>query len=396
MLTLIESKKIAYMTNMDISLDNGPGVNEREFVTSLARKLPANAYFLIPKPLKQGFRLNGNFKFCRNPRRGFSYNYVLNIVSQCYHGIKLLRQHHFDIIVFRLGLFPIACLIITLIFNRNVAIKTLGNYDGAGRLNDTFIKKLLYRLNSIITRQIVSRASAIDACTPQFIERHKSVFGNSQKRYELIENVTNTKTFHPMERNHVRELLGLSGYDPIVGFVGGRPDEESWPLIEGSVKLTQRFPKCGIVFVGGRGINRLKERAEVLGTHERCVFAGQVEYDRVTQYINAFDVCVSLTSMRKMAVIGNSSQKIRQYIACGKPVIASRGGNHFIEKYGLGILVNSDDVEQVCLAIAHYFNLNINQREEISKKLRSYAEKNLCVETALKKRLCFWQEVFFA
>jgi glycosyltransferase involved in cell wall biosynthesis len=276
-------------------------------------------------------------------------------------------------------------------FRVKFVVKTLGNFDGAGRANDRFSKRLLYRINRLITLKIIRKASVIDACTMQFVERHKKNLGSSGVKLELVENATNVERFYPMDGAFVRKELGLDEYDPIVCFVGGRPRDECWGLIEVSGKLIESYSKCGILFVGGRDVDVLAERAYELGTIDRCILIGQVKYEDVPKYINCADVCVSLTPMGRISEIGNSSQKIRQYISCGKPVIAPKGENLFIEEHGLGKLVNTDNMEEIFEAISYYFDLKSHQMKEIAIRAREYAVANLTVKLALEKRLTFWK-----
>ena len=41
---------ILYISSVDVSIGNGPGVNEREFILALYRAIGDRAHFLIPRP----------------------------------------------------------------------------------------------------------------------------------------------------------------------------------------------------------------------------------------------------------------------------------------------------------------------------------------------------------
>jgi len=395
MLTVIENKTILYISNVDMFIDNGPGINEREFIKSLARRYPDNTCFLIPKPSVSTHIYNNHFIFCHRLVKTSVIHLMLHVLTQFYYAVKLLRGNKVDLIIFRLGIFPIAPFLISWVFGKKYVVKTLGDFCGTGRTNDGFVRKTLYGLNKIVTLPVLLGASAIDACTQKLIDCHRKHLKHWRGKFKLIENATNIEMFHPMDEENVRKRLGLEKYDHIVGYVGGRPDIGARALIEVSPRLVGTYPNCGIVFVGGRGIDELKKRARDLQTFNRCLFTGQIKYEELPRYINSFDVCVSLPPMERVAGIGNSSQKVRQYIACGKPVISVRGENLFIEKYGIGKLVDTGSVEEVYEAVSYFFDLDRESRTEISKKAREYAIKNLSIEAALDKRLEFWEKAVF-
>jgi glycosyltransferase involved in cell wall biosynthesis len=394
MVDLNSKLKILYICSTDIAIDNGRGINEREFIKSLIRKCPQNATFLIPKPSSPEYTYGDNVVFCHTPKRKKILHHLLHNLTQLLHSVKLLRKYHYDLIILNLGIFPWALFVVTIVFKRNFVIKTLGDFYGSGRLSDGFVKKSLYKLNTKLTIRIASKVSAIDAPTKTFVNFHQKHIRGRKIKFKVIENATNLDTFYPMDRDRAKKRLGFENFKQIVGFVGGRPDFQVRALIEVSPKLTKAYPDCGIVIVGGRGIDQLKARAKELETINHFVFAGQVDYEELVDYINSFTVCVSLPPMDRVMAVGNSSQKARQYIACGKPVISPIGDNLFIEDLKLGKLVNTDDLDEIFRAISHYFDLDDQALNSFSKRAREYATDHLSTDAALLQRFNFWGRVF--
>jgi glycosyltransferase involved in cell wall biosynthesis len=109
---------------------------------------------------------------------------------------------------------------------------------------------------------------------------------------------------------------------------------------------------CQITFlVVGDGPMREDLEAAVKrgGLRNHFVFTGMMNYEKIPIYINMADLCV-LPKRRLKS--GYSPLKLYEYMACGKPIIASRvGGLDFIEKEGVGRLVEPEDAKSLKLAI---------------------------------------------
>jgi glycosyltransferase involved in cell wall biosynthesis len=166
-------------------------------------------------------------------------------------------------------------------------------------------------------------------------------------------------------------------------------------MIAMAPKLLSQYPSLGIVIVGGgNGLDKLRKQADELGIAEHCILPGSVPYEQVPYFVNAFDVGISFDISTRLTNIGNSSQKVRQYIACGKPVVSGIGGNLFLEQESLGTIVDPDDIEQITNAVNKWLSLPAREKEAHCHKAANYARKHLSINEALKDRLEFWNEKF--
>jgi teichuronic acid biosynthesis glycosyltransferase TuaH len=122
---------------------------------------------------------------------------------------------------------------------------------------------------------------------------------------ELFENVKDTAA----------ELKSIKG--PIVGYVGAlqsiRLDID---LIE---KIACARPDWHIVLVGPEDE---KFRSSILHERSNVIFLGLKPVSQVPSYINAFDVCINPQLVNEVT-IGNYPRKIDEYLAMGKPVVAT-------------------------------------------------------------------------
>jgi glycosyltransferase involved in cell wall biosynthesis len=99
--------------------------------------------------------------------------------------------------------------------------------------------------------------------------------------------------------------------------------------------------------------NRLLEVTSELRLSEKIIFTGRIPYENVPLYINASDVCVAPFIKGRNAKIGLSALKTYEYLACGKPLVASNipGVKDLIELSGGGISVSPEDPEELANAI---------------------------------------------
>ena len=58
--------RFIYITEYDISIDNGPGINEREFVKSLYKELKEQIVCVIPSPAYPKKYFDSRIKYVKN------------------------------------------------------------------------------------------------------------------------------------------------------------------------------------------------------------------------------------------------------------------------------------------------------------------------------------------
>ena len=145
------------------------------------------------------------------------------------------------------------------------------------------------------------------------------------------------------------DLLGISR--PIIGYVGSLNSERlDVSIIE---NLALYYPDFSIVLVGPEDEFF---RNSSLHQLENVFFLGSKPVHELPTYINAFDVCINPQLINEIT-IGNYPRKIDEYLAMGKPVIATKtkameafsehvyladSNAHFLELVEHAILENND------------------------------------------------------
>jgi glycosyltransferase involved in cell wall biosynthesis len=394
MIDLCESGQILYISSIDVSVGNGPGVNEREFILALRQAIGDRAHFVIPRPVNAIPELPAEACTFSLPHRHHNPGYWPgHVFSTMWAADRLLSQRHFDLLIFRLDILPFNVLYITKKYHVPYALKTLGQ----GMINVLknrvwLIGPIISKINLLVVENLVNRSIATDTVSQIQLKYLGEILNVYSNKILYIDNAVNTKRFYPISTVEARRGLGLEHYDPIVGYAGNYPHERGGiQLLNAAPMLLPRYPNLGLVILGnGDGRQHLTRLAAELGIEQHCLITGHVPFDQVPMYINTMDVGVSI---QKPEGFGMSEQKVRQYLACGKPVIASTpGSNDFLADENLGSLVRQDDINSIANELDRWLALEVDERVEFSGRASQYARDHLSVERSIAKRIALWSE----
>jgi teichuronic acid biosynthesis glycosyltransferase TuaH len=160
---------------------------------------------------------------------------------------------------------------------------------------------------------------------PQLIAKSNLCFTNSEYLADYCRNY-NEKSFNVgqgceieafknVSDQPISDLEGLSS--PLIGYVGALNSERlDLKIIE---HIARAYPQYTVVLVGPED-----EVFSTSGLHDlnNVVFLGQKAVSELPGYINAFDICINPQLVNEIT-IGNYPRKIDEYLALGKPVIAT-------------------------------------------------------------------------
>ena len=120
---------------------------------------------------------------------------------------------------------------------------------------------------------------------------------------------------HPKNTNIPDDMKGIA--QPIIGYVGAL---QSIRLDIGLLEfLAEQKPEWSVVLVGPEDDEFKKSRLHSL---KNVHFLGPKPPADLPQYINAFTVCINPQIVNQVT-IGNYPRKIDEYLAMGKPVVAT-------------------------------------------------------------------------
>jgi glycosyltransferase involved in cell wall biosynthesis len=146
-----------------------------------------------------------------------------------------------------------------------------------------------------------------------------------KEKIEFLSFGVDMNNFSPfVSSEKLKDILGLAGDDRIIEFVGTLFEFcglDSY--MEQFSQVVAEVPKAKLLIVGDGPLkHNLKELANRFGLEEHVILAGFQPFDIIPQYINLADICISpfpILDVTRDIMPG----KIAQYLACGKPVLAT-------------------------------------------------------------------------
>ena len=215
--------------------------------------------------------------------------------------------------------------------------KALGNRSSKNLLKFYLAKARMYK--EIFMWKLGDRIIAVTPGIKEVLLKH----GVSEKKIYVIENGANTDLFRPMNKENSRRDLGLDEDSKYVCFVGSFAPWQGVELLIKAIPLIIEKDVHARFLIVGDGVMKKEWMglAEYLGVLGKCIFTGSVPYEMVPTYINASDICVV---PKKPMLSGYSPLKLYEYMACGKPIIATRTkGFELLEETNSGILINPEN-----------------------------------------------------
>jgi glycosyltransferase involved in cell wall biosynthesis len=142
------------------------------------------------------------------------------------------------------------------------------------------------------------------------------------ERVAVLPSGTDTGLFTPQDVVICRRRIGIDPGRDYIGFVGSFYRYQGLQcLLEAMAIIRRTMPSVHLLLVGdGEAAPELKEQADRLALSPCITWAGRIPYQEVPAWIGATTLCVAPFRGDR----GETSPvKIFDYLACGKPVIAS-------------------------------------------------------------------------
>ena len=170
------------------------------------------------------------------------------------------------------------------------------------------------------------RMADLVACVSEEVAAEVVRLGADTSRVIVTPCGVDTARFHPgSDGSRVRERFGLQRRY-VVGWAGTFHRFHGLDLLLDAItEVQRRLPGVALLLVGD-GLDRPRIEAKVVarGLTESVVFTGSVRHEEMPEYIAAMDVAVVVDP--GTGDFHYSPLKLREYLACGRPVIAPTSG----------------------------------------------------------------------
>jgi len=386
-----------YMAETDLSVDNGPGINEREFVDVVTRNWPEEVACVAPAPLYPENYLNPAVHYVASHARKAAA-YPRYLVSAVRTVRRIAREHGTAAIAFRFGATPVLPYLFSRMRGPRVLLKTFAPHAALGpRMKLGPIRGFLGGLLKPAYRTVVRSALAADTVSAAYRDWICDRYEIDRERIAVIPNGANTELFMPGDATTSRRALGLDRYDRVVGYVGTLSSIRYLDLLIRCVHRLQGEGRTALVLVGdGPERGPLESLARNLDVADRVVFVGSVPYTTVPEYVRAFHIAVDLTSVEMQiggrTVLSSFSQKIPQCLACGVPVVAWRcSDTEFLLEEDVGEVAAFRDEAELTGALQSLLARSAHERAVMGARARTVVEARLSAVRVAEQRLDWWR-----
>jgi len=324
--------------------------------------------------------------------------YKINFFFKIMHLINILKVAHgynFDILYTR----NISFGLLGLLVKKLTKSKLVFELNGLVSEHRKFEKKLYSKIGILRNLQIAiwdyieiltaKKSDAVIAVT----QRIKEILikrGVDENKIIVIPNGADVNLFRPISDviavNKLRNKYSINENTCVVIFVGNLAYWQGVEYLIQSAPLVLKAVPDTMFFIVGEGElkNELISLAKKVGVLDKCIFTGNIPYEKVPLYMNMADVCVV---PKKVLGFGYSPLKLYEYMACGKPVIATdTAGFEIVRQYNTGILVNPENPEEFSNAIIKLLQ-NKKLREQMGANGRELVVREYSWESTAKKTI---------
>lgn len=212
-----------------------------------------------------------------------------------------------------------------------------------------------YRLRRRIIRNTLANATKVFAVS-RYLAARAEALGARPERIRVLPNGVDLNAFSVVPQREARRALGLDTDDRLILCVGNLIPEKGQQVLIEALGLMRAMgsvlPRLLIIGSDPRGgrryLHQLERLQQRLGINDQITFVGPKPQPELASWYAAADMLV-LPSFRE-----GCPNVVREALACGRPVIASRVGGvpELVTSDRLGMLVQPGDPRQLAQAIA--------------------------------------------
>ena len=183
---------------------------------------------------------------------------------------------------------------------------------------------VLRPITRILERKVYSKADLILTLSPK-LSQYIINMGAPETRVKLLLLGIDTNFFRPdLDYAELRQKWGLGESDLITVFIGTLFDFSGLDtFIRQFPGVVRDVPEAKLLIVGdGPQRSKLERIIAELGLQKQVIITGFEPYETMPQYINLAAICIN-TFLTTDATRDIFPTKIVQYLACGKPVVAT-------------------------------------------------------------------------
>ena len=239
-------------------------------------------------------------------------------------------------------------------------------------------RRRLESLRLVIRACLLQRAAKVVTVTEGIRDQLIASYGISEQLLSVVPNGVDLDLFRPISRSEARSRLGLEPSLRYLIFVGNLVAWQGLDIVLSALQLIARERNDVRLIIVGDGPDRreLVRAAELRNLSSFVQFVGKVQREEVPDWIAAADIGIASKTARIKSFA--SPLKLREYLACGIPVVYTDLGG--LEpspaRFGAGRVVPPDDAEAMSRAVIDLLS-NGKLLEQMGVLARGFAEAEL-------------------
>ncbi len=273
--------------------------------------------------------------------------HALNEIMELGYILLLIHRYRPDIFIIRPSIY-ISPLVLSKIFNIPIILEINGL--GVAERSISSERKTSYSIDNIIEKKMFKSSKKLIVVSPGIKHGLAKIYCLSLDKFITISNGVNTKLFRISNSEACKKEINLKLNFKYICFVGSfAPWHGLEHLVKAAPLILEKSPNTKFILIGdGRTKDSIKKSINELKLNNNFIFFDTVPHKKIPIYINACDVCVIL----KRKDIPGSPLKLREYMACGKPVVATKSPDfNILSENFAGILVDPENIIELSNAI---------------------------------------------
>jgi glycosyltransferase involved in cell wall biosynthesis len=185
--------------------------------------------------------------------------------------------------------------------------------------------KILSKPAYLMEKIVYRRVDELTAITPK-LTKYAIALGAREKTASYLPTGPDDNLFRFAPRNKgLMKKLSLKQTDKIIVFAGTLYNFSGLDkILNYYAKHKRNYRNLKFLIIGhGQQEEELKSIVKTNNLSDSVIFTGFIQYEKLSDYLNLADICINPFEINKITDIIFPS-KIYQYLACRKPVIATR------------------------------------------------------------------------
>jgi glycosyltransferase involved in cell wall biosynthesis len=300
-------------------------------------------------------------------KTGFLLTLVFNVMV-VFHLLKQFSKKRIDVVYTRQAMFEF----IPLFFLKRLGVRYIAEVNGIDSEQKRLYRMAEWkiRLTECLHGICYGLTDSIVTVTDEIREYLSDRYPGTREKTYVVPNGANVEVSIPIPKEDACLELDLNPLYTYVVFVGSL---KKWHGVENAILLVEKLNRHNrdrsirLIVVGeGPEEENLRNMVSRKGLDREVMFEGKVTHSRVFYYIGAATVCLALFDRERNDRTGLSPLKIFEYMACGRPVVATDVGNvrSIIERHKCGLIVEPGNIDSMSQAV-----MKLVRNPELAKEL---------------------------